>query len=416
LYLSENLSNIKLKYNSIIEWMFERLPVYQNSGSFKYKVDLDNIKNLSNQLGNPHHHFKTIHIAGTNGKGSTSHILSSILQESGYKIGLYTSPHLKDFRERVKIDGSNIPEADVVEFVSSNKQYFEDNNLSFFEMTVGLAFDYFKNQKVDIAIIEVGMGGRLDSTNIISPELSIITNIGLDHTKFLGTTLKEIAFEKAGIIKENIPVIIGETQLETSEVFNHKASEMGSKILYADQQKKIKYLTDLKGSYQDKNIQTVLCAIQELQRSNWNISEDAIKLGLSKVQLNTGFTGRWSVLGQTPLTICDTAHNKEGLSIVLEDIKSLNIPIMHFVIGFVNDKDIDLLINLFPEKAHYYFCSPSILRGLDANELKNKFRRKNRHGTVFSSVKDAFDQCKSIAKKDDFIYIGGSTFVVAEII
>ena len=416
LLLSEILSNIKLKYNSIIEWMFERLPMYQNSGNFKYKVDLDNIKNLSNHLGNPHHHFKTIHIAGTNGKGSTSHILSSILQESGYKVGLYTSPHLKDFRERVKINGSNIPEADIVEFVSSNKQYFEDNNLSFFEMTVGLAFDYFKNQKVDIAIIEVGMGGRLDSTNIISPELSIITNIGLDHTKFLGTTLKDIAFEKAGIIKKDTPVIIGETQLEISEVFKDKASEMGSKILYADQQKKIKFLSDLEGSYQDKNIQTVLCAIRELQKSNWNIAEDAIKLGLSKVQLNTGFIGRWSVLGQSPLTICDTAHNKEGLSIVLEDIKSLNIPIMHFVIGFVNDKDIDLLINLFPEKAHYYFCSPSILRGLDANELKNKFRRKNRHGTVFSSVKDAFDQCKSIAKKDDFIYIGGSTFVVAEII
>lgn len=414
--LSEILSNIKLKYNSIIEWMFERLPMYQNSGNFNYKVDLDNIKNLSNHLGNPHHHFKTIHIAGTNGKGSTSHILSSILQESGYKVGLYTSPHLKDFRERVKINGSNIPEADIVEFVSSNKQYFEDNNLSFFEMIVGLAFDYFKNQKVDIAIIEVGMGGRLDSTNIISPELSIITNIGLDHTKFLGTTLKDIAFEKAGIIKKDTPVIIGETQLEISEVFKDKASEMGSKILYADQQKKIKFLSDLEGSYQDKNIQTVLCAIRELQKSNWNIAEDAIKLGLSKVQLNTGFIGRWSVLGQSPLTICDTAHNKEGLSIVLEDIKSLNIPIMHFVIGFVNDKDIDLLINLFPEKAHYYFCSPSILRGLDANELKNKFRRKNRHGTVFSSVKDAFDQCKSIAKKDDFIYIGGSTFVVAEII
>ena len=396
--------------------MFERLPVYQNSGSFKYKVDLDNIKNLSNHLSNPHHYFKTIHIAGTNGKGSTSHILSSILQESGYKVGLYTSPHLKDFRERVKINGGNIPEADVVEFVSSNKQYFEENNLSFFEMTVGLAFDYFKNQKVDIAIIEVGMGGRLDSTNIIIPELSIITNIGLDHTKFLGTTLKDIAFEKAGIIKENIPVIIGETQLETSEVFNDKANEMGSEILYADQQKKIKYLTDLKGSYQDKNIQTVLCAIQELQRSNWKISKDSIAAGLLKVQLNTGFIGRWSVLGQSPLTICDTAHNKEGLSIVLEDIKSLNIPIMHFVIGFVNDKDIDLLIDLFPKNAHYYFCKPSIPRGLDANELKNQFSRKNRHGTVFSSVKDAFDHCKSIAKKDEFIYIGGSTFVVAEVI
>ena len=220
------------------------------------------------------------------------------------------------------------------------------------------------------------MGGRLDSTNIIIPELSIITNIGLDHTKFLGTILKDIAFEKAGIIKENIPVIIGETQLETSEVFNHKANEMGSEILYADQQKKIKYLTDLKGSYQDKNIQTVLCAIQELQRSNWKISKDSIAAGLLKVQLNTGFIGRWSVLGQSPLTICDTAHNKEGLSIVLEDVKSLNIPIMHFVIGFVNDKDIDLLIDLFPKNAHYYFCKPSIPRGLDANDLKNKFSKK----------------------------------------
>ena len=396
--------------------MFERLPVYQNSGVFKYKVDLDNIKNLSNHLGNPHHHFKTIHIAGTNGKGSTSHILSSILQESGYKVGLYTSPHLKDFRERVKINGSNIPEADVVEFVSSNKQYFEDNNFSFFEMTVGMAFDYFNNQKVDIAIVEVGMGGRLDSTNIIDPEISVITNIGLDHTKFLGNTLREIATEKAGIIKKGKTVVIGETQSEIADIFIDKATSLKSAIIFADQKITNNYTTDLRGSYQKINIQTALCVVYELQKSKWNIFQDSIIQGLSKVQINTGLIGRWTVLNQSPLTICDTAHNKEGLTIVLNDVQSLNYSKLHFVIGFVNDKDLSSVIGLFPENANYYFCKPNIPRGLDAADLKILFESKLRFGNSYSSVGEALNSAKSNSKGTDVIYIGGSTFVVAEVL
>ena len=396
--------------------MFERLPVYQNSGSFKYKVDLDNIKNLSNHLGNPHHHFKTIHIAGTNGKGSTSHILSSILQESGYKVGLYTSPHLKDFRERVKINGSNIPEADVVEFVSSNKQYFEDNNFSFFEMTVGMAFDYFNNQKVDIAIVEVGMGGRLDSTNIIDPEISVITNIGMDHTKFLGNTLREIATEKAGIIKKGKTVVIGETQSEIADIFIDKATSLKSAIIFADQKITNNYTTDLRGSYQQNNIQTALCVVYELQKSKWNIFQDSIIQGLSKVQINTGLSGRWTVLNQSPLTICDTAHNKDGLTIVLNDVQSLNYSKLHFVIGFVNDKDLSSVIGLFPENANYYFCKPNIPRGLDAADLKILFESKLRFGNSYSSVGEALNSAKSNSKGTDVIYIGGSTFVVAEVL
>jgi len=396
--------------------MFERLPVYQNSGSFKYKVDLDNIKNLSNHLGNPHHHFKTIHIAGTNGKGSTSHILSSILQESGYKVGLYTSPHLKDFRERVKINGSNIPEADVVEFVSSNKQYFEDNNFSFFEMTVGMAFDYFNTQNVDIAIVEVGMGGRLDSTNIIDPEISVITNIGLDHTKFLGNTLREIATEKAGIIKKGKTVVIGETQSEIANIFIDKATSLKSAIIFADQEIANNYTTDLRGSYQKINIQTALCVVYELQKSKWNICQDSIIQGLSKVQVNTGLIGRWTVLNQSPLTICDTAHNKEGLTIVLNDVQSLNYSKLHFVIGFVNDKDLGSVIGLFPKNANYYFCKPNIPRGLDVADLKILFESKLRFGNSYSSVAEALNSAKSNSSSSDIIYIGGSTFVVSEVL
>ena len=396
--------------------MFEKLPAYQNTGAFKYKVDLENIRNLSNHLGNPHHRFKTIHIAGTNGKGSTSHIISSILQESGYKVGLYTSPHLKDFRERVKINGTSISEENVVNFISNHKQYLEQNKLSFFEMTVGLAFDYFNNQDVDIAIIEVGMGGRLDSTNIINPEISVITNIGLDHTKFLGNSLSEIALEKAGIIKKNTTVIIGETQLDISDIFINKARGLNSNIIFADQQKKIEFSTDLKGSYQRKNIQTAMSAIHELQKSNWNINDDSIKSGLLNVQLNTGFTGRWTVLNQNPLTICDTAHNVEGLSIVLRDLLLLDYSKLHFVIGFVEDKDLSSIVDLFPIDANYYFCKPSISRGLDAEILKDNFCRKNRMGSVYLSVNEAYKMSVSVAKKQDVIYIGGSTFVVAEIL
>ena len=405
-----------MKYDSTLEWMFNKLPVYQNSGTFKYKVDLQNIYDLSGYLGNPHLKLKTIHVGGTNGKGSTSHILSSILQEAGYKVGLYTSPHLKDFRERIKINADCIKKDNVIKFIKSHKNYLEANKLSFFEMTVGMAFDYFNNQEVDIAIIEVGMGGRLDSTNIIDPEISVITNIGLDHTKFLGSTLKEIANEKAGIIKRGKSVIIGETQKTIADIFINKAKEFNSKIIFADQQKKYNYASDLKGSFQIKNIQTASCVIKELQKYNWSISEESIISGLLKVELNTGFIGRWTVLNKIPLTICDTAHNNEGLKIVINDILALNYSKIHFVIGFVNDKSLELIVNLFPKNANYYFCKPNIDRGLDSIELKSIFESISRYGTAYESVEEAYNSAKDNSSSDDLIYIGGSTFVVSEVI
>ena len=396
--------------------MFNKLPVYQNSGTFKYKIDLQNIYDLSSYLGNPHTKLKTIHVAGTNGKGSTSHILSSILQESGYKVGLYTSPHLKDFRERIKINGDCIAKDNVVKFIESHKEYLDGNKLSFFEMTVGMAFDYFKNQEVDIAIIEVGMGGRLDSTNIIDPEISVITNIGLDHTKFLGNTLLEIAHEKAGIIKKGKTVIIGETQEELVDVFINKAKEFNSKITFADQQKKHNYISDLQGSFQSKNIQTAISVIHELTKSNWNVDIDAIRLGISRVHTNTGFMGRWTVLNQKPLTICDTAHNKEGLSIVLKDISSVKYSKLHFVIGFVEDKELDSIIDLFPKDAIYYFCKPDVKRGLCAITLESIFKSNSRFGSSYKSVKEALVSATENSNESDLIYIGGSNFVVAEVI
>ena len=396
--------------------MFNKLPVYQNSGAFKYKIDLQNIYDLSSYLGNPHTKLKTIHVGGTNGKGSTSHILSSILQESGYNVGLYTSPHLKDFRERIKINGDCIAKDNVVKFIESHKEYLDGNKLSFFEMTVGMAFDYFKNQEVDIAIIEVGMGGRLDSTNIIDPEISVITNIGLDHTKFLGNTLLEIAHEKSGIIKKGKTVIIGETQEELVDVFINKAKELNSKITFADQQKKHNYISDLQGSFQSKNIQTAISVIHELTKSNWNVDIDAIRLGISRVHTNTGFTGRWTVLNQNPLTICDTAHNKEGLSIVLKDISSIKYSKLHFVIGFVEDKELDSIIDLFPKDAIYYFCKPDVKRGLCAITLESIFKSNSRFGSSYKSVKEALFSATENSNESDLIYIGGSNFVVAEVI
>ena len=396
--------------------MFNKLPVYQNSGTFKYKIDLQNIYDLSDYLGNPHLKLKTIHVGGTNGKGSTSHILSSILQEAGYKVGLYTSPHLKDFRERIKINGDFIAKDNVVKFIETHKDYIDRNKLSFFEMTVGMAFDYFNNQEVDIAIIEVGMGGRLDSTNIINPEISVITNIGLDHTKFLGDSLQEIANEKAGIIKKGKTVIIGETQKELVDLFVKKANQLNSKIIFADQQKIHNYNSDLKGSFQSKNIQTAISAIHELTMSNWNVDIDAIRLGILRVHTNTGFTGRWTVLNQSPLIICDTAHNKEGLSIVLKDISLIKYSKLHFVIGFVEDKELDSIIELFPKDAIYYFCKPDIKRGLSAIKLESIFKSNSRFGCSFNSVNDALVSAKQNSKESDLIYVGGSTFVVSEVI
>lgn len=404
-----------MNYQETLNWLFLQLPMYQNQGKIAFKKNLSNILLLSKHLGSPEHKFKSIHIAGTNGKGSTSHIISSILQESGYKVGLYTSPHLKDFRERIKINGQSISEEIVVSFVENNKCFFEENQLSFFEMTVGLAFDYFANEKVDIAVVEVGLGGRLDSTNIITPEVSVITNIGLDHTQMLGDTLLEIAFEKGGIIKPNVPVIIGEYQKEIHPVFYKKAIESHSNLFLAEQNIDDSYTSDLKGTYQQKNIKTAIQLVRVLQ-DKYSISEDNIKNGLQNVVKNTGLLGRWQILSQNPLIICDTAHNKEGLSYVLTQLQSQDYNQLHIILGVVNDKDLDILLPLFPKKAIYYFCKPNIPRGLNAKVLKHNANKFELIGNAFLSVNEAFKAAKNKASNEDLIFIGGSTFVIAEIV
>ena len=405
-----------MTYNDTLDWMFSQLPMYQRQGKSAYKVDLSNTVLLINHLDNPQQHFKTIHVAGTNGKGSSSHMLASILQEAGYKVGLYTSPHLKDFRERIKINGKEVSETFVTSFIERNKTFFEANQLSFFEMTVGMAFEYFSEEKVDIAVIEVGLGGRLDSTNIITPEVSVITNIGLDHTQFLGNTLGAIAFEKGGIIKPNVPVVIGETQEETKPVFIDLATERNADITFADAQVSHSYESDLKGDYQVKNIQTVVTAIKILQNKNYNISTNNIKKGLLRVINNTGLLGRWQVLNQEPKVVCDTGHNREGLIYVMKQLSNEVYNHLHIVFGVVNDKDLTSIIDLLPKNATYYFCKPDISRGLDAEELRMFFNEYNLIGESYKSVDEAYKAAKEKANKDDFIFIGGSTFVVAEII
>ncbi len=406
-----------MNYQETVNWMFNQLPMYQSIGKSAYKEDLTNTILLSNYLENPERKLKCIHVAGTNGKGSTSHLLASILQEAGYNVGLYTSPHLKDYRERIKINNSEISEDFVVNFIEKHKNFFEENELSFFEMTVGLAFDYFKKSNVDIAIIEVGMGGRLDSTNIITPLISVITNIGLDHTQFLGNTLSLIANEKAGIIKPNIPVIIGEYNTETQSVFIAKANENNSKIYFASDLINEVYQSELLGDYQISNVKTVLQTIKVLQSQNeFIVSEENIQNGLMNVIKNTNLQGRWQQLQENPLVICDTAHNKHGLEIVLNQIQKQKFNQLHFVFGVVNDKDLDSILGLFPKNAKYYFCKPNIPRGLDLKILQEKCREFQLFGSVYKSVSDAYANAIKSAKFDDMIYIGGSTFVVSEIL
>jgi len=406
-----------MNYSETLDWMFSQLPMYQKQGASAYKEDLTNTILLANHIQNPEKEIKTIHVAGTNGKGSTSHFLASILQEAGYKTGLYTSPHLKDFRERIKINGEDISENFVVDFIASNKSFFEENQLSFFEMTVGLAFDYFRQENVDIAIIEVGLGGRLDSTNIISPLLSVITNIGLDHIQFLGNTIKKIASEKAGIVKPKTPVVIGEYTFETKPVFENKAKDMQSEIFFASELIQETYPSVLLGDYQVQNKKTVLQAIRILQSQNeFKISEENIKDGFWNVVKNTGLQGRWQQLGTHPKIICDTAHNKHGLEVVMKQLQREEFDTLHFVLGVVNDKDLDDVLPLFPKNAKYYFCKPNIPRGLDASILAEKAINFGLNGKVFNSVTEAYEEAKKNASENDFIYIGGSTFVVAEIL
>jgi len=429
-----------MNYKETLDFLFNQLPAYHRIGKAAYKNNLDNTIALDNYFGHPHNKFKTIHIAGTNGKGSVSHLIASVLQEAGYKTGLYTSPHLKDFRERIKLNGEMIGENDVVEFVRNHKEIIALLEPSFFELSVAMALDYFEKSKVDVAVIEVGLGGRLDSTNIIIPVLSVITNIGHDHLDILGDTFGKIASEKAGIVKQNIPVVISETHQETKGIFLSKAEELNSLIYFADQrflcnleessnnEGKRKYkITDLitdkitegesvlGGDYQSKNIQAVYCAF-EILKSCFNYSEQTIISGIRNVIINTGLQGRWQILSNDPLTICDTGHNKEGLEYVMNQLKRMTKSQLHIILGFVNDKDLSSVLPLFPTDATYYFTKASIPRALDDEILKSEALKYNLIGESYPDVKSALQNARKNAAKSDLIFIGGSTFVVAEVI
>lgn len=406
-----------MNYNDTVNWMFRQLPMYQQVGAVAYKKDLGNTHLLLDYLGHPEQALRCIHVAGTNGKGSTSHLLASVLQEAGYKTGLYTSPHLKDFRERIKIDGAMISETFVVDFIKQHRNFFEQHELSFFEMSVGLAFEYFKEMQVDIAVIETGMGGRLDATNVITPLISVITNIGLDHTAFLGNTLALIAAEKAGIIKPKVPVVIGEYTADTKAVFETKAQETQSAAYYASDLIGDTYPSALVGNYQFHNKKTALQTLRVLQvQKEFIISEAQIKNGFLKVIDNTGLLGRWQQLGEHPKVIADTAHNAEGLCIVMAQIAEEKYEHLHLVLGVVNDKDLDVILPIFPKNAIYYFCRPDIPRGLDAGILMKKAFGYGLLGAVYTSVSAAYKTALTNADTDDFVYVGGSTFVVAEIL
>ncbi|GHA40621.1 tetrahydrofolate synthase [Salinimicrobium marinum] len=405
-----------MNYQETVDWMFQQLPMYQQLGSKAYRVNLSNIEKLSAHLQDPHKKFQTLHVAGTNGKGSVSHMLASVLQESGFKVGLYTSPHLKDFRERIKINGKEISENAVTNFISENKAFLEERNFSFFEMTVGMAFEYFSAQQVDVAVIEVGLGGRLDSTNIIHPELSVITNIGFDHTAMLGNTLAAIAGEKAGIVKNEVPVVIGETHLETLPVFRKVAAQFNAPLFLAEEYSGKIVETDLKGTYQQKNIRTVLASIEVLKENGWNIIPEAAEKGLKNVVRNTGLRGRWEVLQVNPKVICDTAHNREGLVYAMKQLQEEQFENMHIVLGVVNDKDLSAVLPLMPDFATFYYCRPNIPRGLDAEILEEKAGEIGLKGRSYSSVSKAYGSALKAAGERDVIYVGGSTFTVAEII
>lgn len=430
------------KYKETIDYLYSQLPMFQRTGPAAYKDNLDNTYALDKMYNCPHQSFKTIHVAGTNGKGSVSHMLASVLQEAGFKTGLYTSPHLKDFRERIRINGEMISEQSVVDFVSSFREKNETAKLepSFFELTVSMAFDYFRKEKVDVAVIEVGLGGRLDSTNIITPEISVITNISLDHTSLLGNTVSLIAGEKAGIIKPQVPVVIGESHEESEVVFRKKAEESDAPIFFADQEFACPYsmllpegkqllnvhknnslqypdlILDLLGIYQRKNILPVLKTIEILNSNGWNISSEEIYQGLSKVVKNTGLLGRWQILGTNPRIVCDTGHNEAGIGQVIEQIRNTAWKNLHIVFGMVNDKNIDPVLKLLPREARYYFTRASIPRALDESELQRKGEKFGLKGEKFASVQEALYSAKNNANEHDMIFIGGSTFVVADIL
>jgi dihydrofolate synthase / folylpolyglutamate synthase len=405
-----------MSYAETLKWLYVQLPMYQRIGGAHYKIDLDKTIQLCAYIGNPENRFPSVHVAGTNGKGSTSHMLASILQEAGFKVGLYTSPHLKDFRERIKINGKMIPEPEVVDFVRKHKRKFVELELSFFEMTAGMAFSYFAESKVDIAIIETGMGGRLDSTNVVTPLVSIITNIGYDHMQYLGDSLEKIAGEKAGIIKAGIPVVISETQQEVEHVFKETATQKESPIYFADQMGWDYLESDLTGVYQLKNQKGVLQVICLLQEQGWVINERDISEGLLKVVPNTGLFGRWQKLNDKPRAYCDCAHNLNGLLVILDHLSTFNFEELHIVLGVVNDKDLDKILPIFPPEATYYFCRPDIPRGLDERELASTADKLGLKGISYPSVQEAYRAALNTASSKDLIFVGGSTFVVAEVV
>jgi dihydrofolate synthase / folylpolyglutamate synthase len=446
-----------MNYTETIQYLYSRLPMFSKIGVNAIKADLTNTIELCGRLDNPHKKFRTIHIGGTNGKGSTSHMLAAILQVSGYKTGLYTSPHLRDFRERIRVNGKMIPQETVTDFVEHQKENIEHISPSFFEVTVAMAFDHFAKEQVDIAIIEVGLGGRLDSTNIITPVLSVITNIGYDHMNILGNTLKEIAFEKAGIIKSKVPVVIGERQNEIEDVFTRKADECDSQIVFATEEWRVSELgvgssefgagslksgvrsrklevswmgdqsiseelkdlfleLDLTGTYQLKNVKTVLSAVVQLQKQGFKITSDNLQTALKRVTALTGLMGRWQMLSSNPLVICDTGHNEDGIREVLKNIHATPHENLHMVIGMVKDKDIHKILALLPVNAIYYFCNPGLERAKPADELMNEAKPYGLNGKSYATVKDALQDAKINAKPKDLVFVGGSTFVVAEVI
>lgn len=428
-----------MTFQEAIDYLYSRLPVFQNQGARAYKPGLTTTRELCRHLSEPQLRYKTIHVGGTNGKGSTSHMLASILQKAGYKVGLYTSPHLKSFTERIKINGVEIDKNYIAEFVTAHREYIESLQPSFFEATVGMAFSYFADQQVDVAVIEVGMGGRLDSTNVITPELSIITNISYDHMQYLGDTLPKIAAEKAGIIKPGIPVIVNEYQgEEVARVFRESAERTKSELLIGDNNVTIplfldngqmlnieartnsetetrKYTLDLVGDYQLKNVKGVLSAVEILRKRGFDITYGNIFEGLRTVKKTTGLKGRWQILAENPFVVCDTAHNPAGLAITVEQFKRVNAQTHRFVLGFVNDKDVDSILPLFPKNGVYYFCQPNNQRAFSAQLLTQKAANQGIKGTCYTNVNEALDAALKDSDKKDAIYVGGSTFVVADI-
>jgi dihydrofolate synthase/folylpolyglutamate synthase len=431
-----------MNYLQTLDYLFSRLPMFQRVGAAAYKADLTNTLELCNIIGNPQKQFRSIHIAGTNGKGSTSHFAASILQEAGFKTGLFTSPHLKDFRERIKINDRVISKKDVITFVEQHREDFKNIEPSFFEWTFALAAWYFAKEKIDFAVVETGMGGRLDSTNVVNPIVSVITNIGLDHTQFLGTTLEAIAAEKAGIIKQGIPVIIGETQPETTAVFKEFAARLGTEITFADQvislkknhvtkhvkpllnaefssavtDKSYRLASPLSGKYQLKNMATAISLFEQLQRSGITIQQQQLVKGIRDVVKNTGLLGRWQTISNHPLTIADIGHNSDGIREVIEQIELTPHRQLHFVIGMVNDKDVRTMLGKLPENAIYYFCKADIPRGLDAAELASRAKEFSLKGEVYASVKDALRSAQLASGDNDLVIVGGSAFVVAEVV